>query len=105
VLLALHYANAKLGATNGSVQQLVTALGNASLRSLALRYLLDLSTSASPELAASLKDPNVDVRRLVADVIGFSRNPAVVPSLEAATKDSDPDVAAAAVQAIARLKL
>ena len=37
--------------------------------------------------------------------LGFSRNPTVVPALEAATKDPDPDVAAAAQQAIERLKL
>jgi HEAT repeat protein len=105
VLLALHYAALKLDGTGGSLQQLVSALANASLRPLALGYLLDLSTSAAPELAASLKDPSSDVRRLVADVIGFSRNPAVVPALEAAAKDTDPDVAAAAQQAIERLKL
>ena len=45
------------------------------------------------------------MRRLVADVLGFSRNTAVFPALEAATKDPDPDVAAAAQQAIERLKL
>lgn len=105
VLLAIHYANVKLGAAASSLQQLVAALGNASQRPLALGYLLDLSTSVAPELAASLKDPSADVRRLVADVLGFSRSPAAVPALEAATKDSDPDVAAAAQQAIERLKL
>jgi hypothetical protein len=45
------------------------------------------------------------VRRLVADVLGFSRNTAVMPVLEAAAKDPDPDVAAAALQAVERLKL
>ena len=70
-----------------------------------LRYLLDISPSAAPALSASLKDESADVRRLVADVLGFSRNAAVFPALEAAAKDPDPDVAAAAQQAIVRLKL
>lgn len=105
VLLALHYAQVKLDGTDGSLPQLVTALGNPSLRSIALGYLLDLSTSRAVDLAASLGDPNADVRRLMADVIGFSRDPAILPALEAAVKDSDPDVAAAAQQAIERLKL
>jgi HEAT repeat protein len=105
VLLALHYANVKLGSVDSSLQQLVAALGNASQRPLALGYLLDLSTSMAPALAGSLKDPSADVRRLVADVLGFSRNSSVISALESATKDSDPDVAAAAQQAIARLKL
>jgi len=105
VLLALHYANIKLGAAGGSLEQLVASLRNASQRPLALRYVLDLSTSVAPQLAESLKDDSADVRRLIADVLGFSGNAAVLPALEAATKDADPDVAAAAQQAIERLKL
>lgn len=105
VLLALHFANVTLGTGDGSLQQLVAALGNGSQRPLALGYLLDLSASIAPVLAESLKDQSADVGRLVADVLGFSRNASIVPALEAATKDSDPDVAAAAQQAIERLKL
>jgi HEAT repeat protein len=105
VLLALHYANVKLGDVDDSLQTLVASLRNASQRPVALVYLLDLSVSKAPELAASLKDPSEDVRRLVVDVLGFSRNPTVIPALEATSKDPDPDVAAAALQAIERLKL
>jgi HEAT repeat protein len=105
VLLALHFAHAMLGGADGSLAQIVSALSNASLQPAALGYLLDLAPSTSPDLAASLADPSADVRRLVADVIGFSRNPAVVPALEAASQDPDPDVAAAARQAIERLKI
>ena len=105
VLLALHYANVKLGATDSSLPQLVAGLNNGSQRPVVLGYLLDLSTSMGPSIAESLKDPSVDVRRLIADILGFSRDTRVVAALEAATKDSDPDVAAAARQAIGRLKL
>jgi HEAT repeat protein len=106
VLLALHYANAKLEQTaSSSLQTLVAALGNASQRPAALRYLLDLSTTMASSFAEALKDPNADVRRLVADVLGFSRNLQMASALQAATTDSDPDVAAAAQQAIERLKL
>ena len=105
VLLALHYANVKLGSAEGSLQQLITSLREAPLRFLVLRYLLDLSTSVAPRLAESLTDQSADVRRLVADVLGFSRDRAVIAALEAAAKDSDPDVAAAAQQAIERLNL
>ena len=88
-----------------SLQELVTALGNTAQRSLALNYLLDVASFMAPALAGSLNHESADVRRLVADVLGFSRNPQVVPMLEAVTNDSDPDVAAAAQQAIERLKL
>jgi HEAT repeat protein len=105
VLLALHYANVKLGAIDSSLQQLVAGLNNGSQRSMVLGYLLDLSSSMGPSIAESLKDPSVDVRRLIADILGFSRDTRVVAALEAATKDADPDVAVAAQQAIERLKL
>jgi HEAT repeat protein len=105
VLRALHYANVKLGSVDGSLQQLVESLRNGSQRPLALGYLLDLSASVAPALAESLKDDSADVRRLVADVLGFSLDASVTSALEVATKDPDPDVAAAAQQAIERLKL
>ncbi len=105
VLLAVHYANAKLGAIDSGLQQIVAGLGDSSQRPLVLGYLLDLSPTMAPAIAEALRDPREDVRRLIADVLGFSGNTAVLPALEAAAKDSEPDVAAAAEQAIERLKL
>ena len=105
VLLAIHYANVKLGAVETSLQQLIAALGTSSQRPVVLGYLLDLAPSTAPAIAESLSDPSPDVRRLVADVIGFSRNTSMVAALEAVSKDADPEVADAARQAIERLKL
>jgi HEAT repeat protein len=105
VLLSLHYAHLKLAAPGSDVKPLVEALRDPSRRPLALKYLLDLAPSAAASLVQSLGDQSPDVRRLIADVIGFSRNAAVVPALEAAAKDPDADVAFAASQAIDRIKL
>ena len=105
VLLALHYANVRLGEVASSLTQLVAALENASQRPVVLNYLLDIAVFSGSTVAESLKHDSADVRRLVADVLGFSRDANVIPMLEAATKDADPDVAAAAQQAIVRLKL
>ena len=106
VLLALHYANVKFGADSGSLQPLVASLATSSHRPAVLGYLLDVARQAAPLLAESLlKDESADVRRLVADVLGFSDNMTVVPMLAAATTDANPDVAAAAQQALERLKL
>jgi HEAT repeat protein len=105
VLLALHYASIKLGAAGNSVQQLVVALNTTAQRPLALKYLLDLSPSMAPTLVEFLRDQSPDVRRLMTDVIGFSRDASVITALEAATKDADPDVAIAAKRAIDRIKL
>jgi HEAT repeat protein len=106
VLLAIHYANVKLGAGNESLQPLVAALANASQRSVVLGYLLDIAPDTAPLLAESLlKDERTDIRRLIADVLGFSGSTAVLPALAEAATDPDPDVAAAALQALERLKL
>jgi len=105
VLLAVHYAGIRLGAPGNSLQQLVVGLSNAAQRPLALKYLLDLAPSMAATLVASLRDQSPDVRRLMTDVIGFSRDAGVIPALEAAAKDADPDVALAAQRAIDRIKL
>jgi HEAT repeat protein len=104
VLLALHYAWLTFG-VQAKPDQLIGSLKDPALRPLALRYLLDVSPSMAPALAESLRNPDRDTRMLVADVLGFSRNPTVIPALDAATKDADADVARAALRAISRIKL
>jgi HEAT repeat protein len=105
VLLAIHYAHLKLGTPGNSLEQVVNALNNASQRQLAIKYLLDLAPSTAAALAAFLRDPSPDTRRLVADILGFSRDRSVITALDAAAKDPDPDIAGAAQRAIERLKL
>jgi HEAT repeat protein len=105
VLLAMHYAHLKLGGEGGGLDQLVIALKPAALRPTAIRYLLDLAQKMAPALAASLTDESADVRRLIADVLGFSRDTTVIPALQSATKDADPDVALAAQRAIERINI
>ena len=105
VLLALHYAHVKLGAAGRSLQELVAALNVPPQRQLALKYLVDVAPLVAPLLAESLRDKNPDVRRLVADVLGFSRDTAVVAALDAAAKDADADVAEAARHAMERIRI
>ena len=105
VLLALHYATLRLGAPGSNHTPFVTSLGNESLRSLAIEYLLDLAPLMASSLADSLASDDADVRRVMADVLGFSRDPKVIPVLTKAAKDPDPGVALAAERALQRLKL
>ena len=105
VLLALHYAHIKLGGDAGGLQHIVAALRTPAQRPTAIRYLLDLATTIAPALGASLGDESAEVRRLIADVLGFSRNVAIIPALQTATADPDPDVALAAQRAIDRLNI
>jgi HEAT repeat protein len=105
VLVALHYATVRLGAKDSSPSHIVAALKTPALRPLAIQYLLDLAPAMAPTLAESLRDPDPQVRRIMADVLGFSADASVVPALTQAAKDSDPDVALAAERALTRLKL
>jgi HEAT repeat protein len=105
VLVALHYATVRLGAKEGNPAQIVMALKTPALRPFAIQYLLDLAPGMASTFAESLRDEDPNVRRIVADVLGFSGSPLVVPALTQAAKDSDPDVALAAERALTRLKL
>ena len=105
VIIALHYAIFRLGAAGSSPSQIVASLRNAELRPLAVQYLLNLAPSTGSTLAESLRDQDPDVRRTIADVLGFSADAAVVPALTQVAKDPDPDVALAAQRALERLKL
>jgi HEAT repeat protein len=110
VLLALHFAAVQMHARGKSTSpaapdQLVEALSDSSLRPLALQYLLELSPSIAPAIANFLRHDDEETRRLVAEVLGFSRDSTIVPALEAATKDPDAGTASAARLAIERIKL
>ena len=50
------------------------------------------------------QDPDPRVRADVVDVLGLTRNPAVLPLAEAMAKDADQQVARAAERAVARLR-
>jgi HEAT repeat protein len=104
VLLALHYAYLKLGAPVAA-DALVAALKVPALRPRALQYLLDLSPERAPALVEWLRSTDGDTRLFIADALGFSRDAAVIPALEALATDADADVALAARRAIDRIKL
>ncbi len=105
VLLALQYATLKLGAPGSTPDHVVAALRNDTLKPAAVRYLLDLAPVMAPTLAASLSDPDPEVRRLIADILGFSGDATVVPALAQAARASDPDVVLAVERALERLRL
>jgi HEAT repeat protein len=104
VLLSLHFANVTLDEPRTSVGELIAALRNRSLRDLALQYLLHLAPSMPSVLSQSLQAADADTRWLIAEVLGFSGEPNVIAALEAAAKDPDVHVAAAAQRAIERIK-
>ncbi|HEX5164577.1 MAG TPA: HEAT repeat domain-containing protein, partial [Thermomicrobiales bacterium] len=92
VLLAMHYASLKLGAPGSTPDHLVAALRNETLKPAAIRYLLDLAPTMAPTLAQWLGDQDPEVRRLIADILGFSGDSTVVPVLAQAARATDPDL-------------
>jgi HEAT repeat protein len=67
-------------------------------------YLVEIGAPLTPTLLPRLQDPDPDVREAIADVLGVVGDQAAVNALEAATKDRDGSVAAAAKRALARLR-
>jgi len=105
VLLAVHFAELKLGAPGAAPNPLVAAVRDPALRPLALQYLLDLGPSIGSALAQALSGEDAETRTLVAEVLGFSRDAKVIPALEAAAEDPDAVTARAARIAIDRITL
>src|SRR5829696_4471436 len=102
VRLAAVFALQKLGRNYAA--RIVDLMASAKVIPQAQEYLLELGPSMSPTLVPRLQEPDTDVREAVADVLGTIGDAAVIPALEAASKDRDPSVASAAKRAILRLR-
>lgn len=62
------------------------------------------AAALSPSLLSLLNDPDVQVRREAARVIGSTHDPAALDALAAATRDPDPVVRRAAIEAVGGIK-
>lgn len=102
VRLATVFALQKLGRNNiGRIADLMTS---PKVTVQGQEYLVELGTPVASTAAARLQDPDADIREAMADVLGVVGDAGSVAALEAATKDRDASVAAAAKRAIARLR-
>ena len=102
VTLAGVYASALL--TNAPIDRLADALTRPRLHDQARQYLIDLVAGRTAALASHLQDPDARLRLDVVEVLGLSGDPAALPLVEPLLKDRDPQVARAAVRAVAMLK-
>lgn len=102
VLLARNFASARL--SNQSIDPIVEMLARPGLRDQALQYLVELAPGRSSAFSRHIQDPEARIRRDAAVALGLSNDPAALPIVERAMKDSDPQVARAAERAVARLK-
>lgn len=103
ILLAGHFANVKL--SEGSVDAIVQAVTRNRLRDQATRYVEEIAAGRSPSFVRHLQDPDERVRLELVDALGLSGDSLAVPVLEPLVQDRDPEVAKAAVRAVARLRV
>lgn len=102
VTLAGVFAAARLA--NAPIDRIADALSRPRLRLQARQYLLELLPGRALSMTGHLQDPDARLRLEVVDLLGVSGDPAALPLVEPLLKDRDPQVARAAVHAVARLK-
>jgi HEAT repeat protein len=103
VRTAMAFALVKLG--RPYLMRLVDSLRSDGTAAQAQRYLLELGPEIAPDLAPHLQEPDPAVRARLADVAGVLGDAAVVPSLQALTRDRDREAAEAAANALQRIEM
>jgi HEAT repeat protein len=102
VRMAMGFALAKLG--RNYVTRIVDTMDSTKMQPQAQEYLIELGPSIVKDLYPRLQESEPSIRSGVADVLGMIGGEAALPSLQPVTQDRDPEVAAAAKRAIARIK-
>ena len=102
VRVAACFALQKLG--KNYVTRLADMLTNDQVTEQGVESLIELGPSVAPQLYSRLKESQPEMRQATADVLGVIGGTAALDPLQAVVKDKDPDVAAAAKRAIARLR-
>ncbi|MBE3133008.1 MAG: HEAT repeat domain-containing protein, partial [Acidobacteria bacterium] len=84
--------------------RIVATLSQERLREQAQGYLIELGTPIAPALIGYLTSAAEDVRLYVAQTLGLTGTQAEIAALEAATRDGDARVSAAAAWAIEMIR-
>ena len=102
VRMAAVFAETKLGRANAG--RIIDMMSSPKVLSQGEDYLVELGPTVAGTAVPRLQEPDADVRESMADVLGMIGDATVVPAVEAAAKDRDASVAAAARRAAARIK-
>ena len=102
VRIATAFALQKLGRNYGA--RLVDLMGSPKVLAQGQEYLIELGPSMVSIVLPRTQEPDPDVREALIDVLGVIGNESTLPALQAATKDGDASVAAAAKRALARIQ-
>jgi HEAT repeat protein len=102
VRMAGAFALQKLGRNYAA--RIVDLMTSSKVIPQAEEYLVELGPSVVNTLLPRLKEGDRDLRAAIANVLGVIGNDEVIPALQAAAKDRDAVVVAAAKRAIARIQ-
>ena len=102
VQLAYFFALQKLG--RDYLEHIVAALADDDTAAQATEYLIELGPAVAKGLAPYLASPEDNVRGRIAQILGVTGGPEVVPALESARMDRNAAVARAVAAAIERIK-
>jgi HEAT repeat protein len=103
VRLATAFALQKLGRNYAA--RMIDLMNSSKVLAQGQEYLVELGPAMLPTVVPRVQDPDADLRRALADVLGVIGDPSTLPALDAlAAKDRDDLVVAAAKRAIARLR-
>jgi HEAT repeat protein len=102
VRTAMAFALVKLG--RNYVTRIVDTMDSPKMVPQAQEYLIELGPSIVKDLYPRLQESEPSIRGGVAEVLGIIGGEAALPSLQGVAQDRDPEVAAAAKRAIARIK-
>jgi HEAT repeat protein len=102
VQLAVAYADVALA--GAGLERLTEALGKERLHDQALQYLVELERPRRPMFSRALQDPDPAVRRSLLDALDLALDPGAIPLVEPHVRDGNPQVAASARRALARLR-
>jgi HEAT repeat protein len=102
VRLATAFALQKLGRNYAA--RIVDLMSSAKVIAQGQEYLMELGPSMAPTVLPRIQDPDADLREALIDVMGVIGNDSTLAALQAAEKDGNASVAAAATRAVARIQ-
>lgn len=102
VRLAAAFALQKLGRNYAA--RLIDLMASPKVLAQGQEYLIEIGPPMLPTMVPRIQDPDPDVREALIDVLGVIGDGTSLPALQAATKDANGAVVAAAKRAVARLQ-
>jgi HEAT repeat protein len=102
VRIATAFALQKLGRNYAA--RLVDLMGSSKLQAQGQEYLIELGPSMAATIMPRIQEPDPELRAALIDVLGAIGDASTIPALQAAAKDANASVAAAAKRAVARIQ-